>query len=330
MSSTWRAIGSRILTPGVSNAKLSVRGFHDKGPAARELLETAGRSFLRGYAIAAEARTPDEPEPRLELVPRRFRGFAYEGAAMAFAVRDALPFGRGGRTARFLAGSAARHSYLVHVGIGWAMARAPRFRWSRLLLADPLLRWLALDGYGFHQAYFHTHRYLRGQHRDQRLHWPPDGPSRYAERAVDQGVGRAAWFVGGADPEVVADLLDSFPEHRRADLYSGAGLAATYAGGADAAELRLLRSRAGAWRPALAQGSAFGATARVAAGLADEHTALATGVLCGRTPEEAAALCDRTRPPATAEVPEHPGVPSYEVWRERIAAAFVTDSGVTA
>jgi len=54
----------------------------------------------------------------------------------------------------------------------------------------------------------------------------------------DQGIGRAMWFVGGTDVELVATMIDKFPDHRRADLYSGAGLAATYAGGAHEQELR--------------------------------------------------------------------------------------------
>ena len=55
LSSPWRSLRRRILTPGVSNTKISVRGFHEKNPEATELLETVGRSFLEGYAFAAEA-----------------------------------------------------------------------------------------------------------------------------------------------------------------------------------------------------------------------------------------------------------------------------------
>jgi hypothetical protein len=330
LSSTWRALRRRILTPDVSNTKLASRGFNVKNPAARDLLETVGRSFLQGYAHAAEARTPDEPEPLLEQIPRQFRGFAYEGAAMGFAVLDALPFGRGERTVRFLDGRAGKHSYMVYVGTGWAMARVPRFRWSKLELGDPLLRWLALDGYGFHQAYFHTGKYVHNQHREPNFPWPAHGADWYSDHVIDQGIGRAMWFVGGADPQFVANMINSFPRERHPDLYSGAGLAATYAGGADEGELRAFRSLAGACLPNLAQGSAFAATARVEADLAIEHTTMATRVFCDMTPEEATRLCAQTRPAPSAEVPGHPGVPSYEVWRKRITAAFASDAEVPA
>ncbi len=186
---------------------------------------------------------------------------------MAFAVLDALPFGGAGRVSRFIAGEGDKHIYMAYVGMGWAMARVPRFRWNVIAALDPLLRWLALDGYGFHQAYFHTSRYVHEMYQDVAFPWPADGPRWYINRAVDQGIGRAMWFVGGTDADRVATMVEKFPEHRRPDLYSGAGLAATYAGGADEEEMRLFWRRAGEHRPQLAQGSAFAASARVRAGL---------------------------------------------------------------
>ncbi|WP_431915913.1 DUF1702 family protein [Micromonospora wenchangensis] len=315
MSNLFLRLRRRIITPSSSATKLDVRGFHRKNPAAVELLETVGESFLTGYAAAAEARTPADAEPALEAVRPQFRGFAYEGAAMALAVLDALPGGRSDRVQTFLAGRGADHVYMAYVGVGWAMARVPRFRWSKLHAPDPLLRWLALDGYGFHQAYFHTRRYVHEQYQEPDFPWPADGSRWYARRAIDQGIGRAMWFVGGTDAGVVADLIDRFPAERRSDLYGGAGLAATYAGGADADELRLFLDRAGKHRADVAQGSAFAATARLTAGLETPHTAPATSVLAGTTPAEAVRICDEQRPTGG----DSPLEPAYEIWRQAIA-----------
>lgn len=310
MATVGRTLMRRLLTPNVSATRLGVRGFHEKSPAARELLETIGETFLSGYARAVESRSAVEAEERLEKIPAPFRGFAYEGAAMGVTVLDALPFGGGHRLARFLGGRGGdAHVYMAYVGIGWAMARLPRFRWPRTSGLEPLLRWLVWDGYGFHQAYFHTGRYVR--EHEQRL-------TGYAARAADQGTGRALWFVGGADPGMVADLIDGFPAARRGDLYSGAGLAATYAGGADEEELRSLRDRAGRYRAPLAQGCAFAAEARVRAGLLTPHTAVATEVICGMTPERAARLCAETR----ADLPADGETPAYEIWRRRITGSL--------
>lgn len=301
-----------------------MRGFHEKNPAARELLETVGKSFLQGYAYAAEARRPVDAEEPLERIPAQFRGFAYEGAAMGFAMLDGLPFGGTRHVQQFLEGRGSDHVYMAYVGIGWAMARLPRFRWPDAAALDPLLRWLVLDGYGFHQAYFHTRRYVHEQYRDPAFPWPADSHagshSWYANRAIDQGIGRALWFVRGTDPELVADAIDGFAEDRRADLYSGAGLAATYAGGAGEDELRVFWQRAGRYRPQVAQACAFAAEARVRAGLVTPHTPVATQVFCGVVPESAARISEEVRP----DRPVQGELPAYEVWRQRIADEFVS------
>ncbi|MFC4057166.1 DUF1702 family protein [Planomonospora corallina] len=315
----------RILTPSVSETKLENRGFHVKDRESRELLETIGEVFLAGYAHAVEARTPAEAEERLEQVPRRFRGFAYEGAGMGFGVLDGLPFGGSRNVEDFLRGRGDDHLYMVYVGIGWAMARLPRFRWPDSEGLDPLLKWLVHDGYGFHQAYFRTRQYVHRHYREPRFPWPAHDPSSYSDRAIDQGIGRALWFVGGTDVDRVVSLLEGFPEPRWADLWSGVGLAATYAGGAPEEELVKLRERAGRHRPRLAQGSVFAAEARVRAGLLVPHNEVATQVLCGTTPEQAARISRETRPDAEGEG----GLPAYEVWRQRIADQFVSLGGVT-
>jgi hypothetical protein len=315
MSGSWRAVRRRLMTPSHNETKLSTRGFYEKSPEAREILETVGATFLDGYAFAVEARDQDEAYQRLERIPVRFRGFGYEGAAMGLAMLDGLPVPGSGRVAAFLAGRGAPHDYMVHVGVGWAMARLPRFRWASIAPADPLLRWLALDGYGFHQAYFRTQRYVHERYREPAFPWPGDETRRYAGHAIDQGIGRALWFIGGTDPAVVADLVDGFPADRRPDLYSGVGLAACYAGGADEAELLELSERAGRYRPHLAQGAAFAATARVEADLVIPHTELAAQLLCGLTPQQATEVCAQARP-----VPVADGrLTAYEVWRRRIS-----------
>ena len=224
------------------------------------------------------------------------------------------------RMAEYLAGTGDRHIYMAYVGVGWAMARLPRFLWRRAAAAatDPLLRWLVHDGYGFHQAYFRTDEYVRGQRAVTDFPWPPEGPAPYAARAIDQGIGRAIWFVAGTDPTVAADLIDAFAPSRHADLYSGSGLAATYAGGVTEDELRLFLHRSGAYAPFVAQGAAFAAKARIRAGLLVPHTELATRVFCRMTAAEAARITDEEIP--SGPVPSGP--PMFEVWRSAIAERF--------
>ncbi|MFI1868612.1 DUF1702 family protein [Streptomyces jumonjinensis] len=317
--SNLRALRRRVLTPNVRETQLETRGFHVKNAEAKHQLETVGVSFLQGYAYAVEARSADQAVEWLETVPRSFRGFAYEGAGMGAVMLDALT-GSGKRLAGLLTGEGARHNYMIYVGVGWAMARLPRFLWPDVTAIDPVLRWLILDGYGFHQAYFKTGAYVRDPAAPHPFSWR-GGSDRYSARAIDQGIGRALWFVGGTDPDVVAGLIASFPEHRHGDLYAGSGLACTYAGSVDEEELRRFAEHAGPHFPDLAQGSAFAVEARERAGTTIEHTHLAARVLCAdRTPEEAARVCIDTKP-AGCDGGE---IPAFETWRQHIAEAITS------
>ena len=149
------------------------------------------------------------------------------------------------------------------------MARLPRFRWPKPASLDPVLVPLVLDGYGFHQAYFHTAPYVDEQYQDPNFPWP-GGAARVATPTTPSTRASAAplWFIGGTDPDRVADLIDAFPEARRGDLYSGVGLAATYAGGVE--ERRSWRTLYAPGRRRTAatsrRGRAFAADARVRAG----------------------------------------------------------------
>src|SRR5256886_15511351 len=178
MASPLRVLRRRVLTPGESNVRLDVRGFHVKEPASRDLLETIGRTFLAGYASAAEARVPRDAEEPLERIPTRFRGFGYEGAAMGFAVRDGLPGPHRHHVDGFLAGRADAHVYMAYVGIGWAMARLPRLRWARLSAPEPVPRWLGLDGDGVPHAPLPTRRHVHEPFRGPRFPGPAGRPPR--------------------------------------------------------------------------------------------------------------------------------------------------------
>lgn len=314
------------MTPNVSETTLATRGFHDKGPHSRQVLETVGESFLRGLGDAVETGTPSAIDQRLAALPTRYQGFAYEGAAMGFALLDALLPGSH-RTAAFLRGPGDPHVYMAYIGIGWAMARLPRPLWPNTRGLDPLLRWLVHNGYGFHQAYFHTDKYVHRQIRDDRAA-RHTGDGNYALRAADEGIGRALWFVAGTDVGRVIRLVEAFPAERRSDLYSGVGLAATYAGGADEEELHRLRDDTGEHRGSLAQGSAFAAESRVRAGLVVPHTELGTAVLCGMDAEKTARFSRELRPdPRGPET--NTTHPQYEVWRSSLAREFAAREGGT-
>jgi hypothetical protein len=302
----------RLLGIDPAEATFARRGFAASTPAARERLERVGLTFLDGYHAALEA-DAGELDARLDATPSVLRGFAYEGAAMALALLDALTPWRRGRLSAFLHGAGAPHAYMVHVGAGWALARLRRRMAGVPRGMDPLLGWLAADGYGFHEGYFQPGRYAHACARPPRL-------SGYALNAFDQGLGRALWFVHGADAVRVGRAIAAFPLARREALWSGAGLACAYAGGPTGEEAAALASAAGANRAALAQGAAFAAEARRRAGNPAPHTDRACRILCGLSADRAAALT------ATARdgVAPRGALPAYEVWRLRLQDHFAS------
>lgn len=291
-------------------------GWHAGGPEQRAQLDRVADTFMIGLRVGLEGTPNDEIDDRLAPIDRQFRGFAYEGCAMGLAVADSVS-PRPRRVRQFLAGPGGVHVYMAFIGVGWGLARIPRMRWRAVLPPDPLLKWLALDGLGFHQAFFDTERYVTNHWRPVRYPaWP--GDTGYAHRAVDQGIGRALWFVNGADPRAVAACINGFAESRRADLWSGAGLASVYAGGVDAGDLATFRELAGPYQPDVAQGAVFAAKTRLMTDLVMPHTEVAVKTHTELSIADAAAIADETH----VDLPPDGTVPAYEVWRQRIMDRF--------
>jgi enediyne biosynthesis protein E3 len=308
-----RALGLlRKVAFGISleEATFARRGFRVSNTRAQQRLEQIGEVFLQGYHAALEAEAPEALALRLRAVDAELRGFAFEGAAMGLTLLDHLLPWKGKRLQIFLNGPGAAHAYMAHVGVGWAVARLPWLRRRAeqyLARLDPLLCWLAVDGYGFHEGYFNWRRAIERQAI-------PDQFKGYARRVFDQGLGRSLWFVEGADVLRISSTIASFTPERRADLWSGAGLACAYAGGVDQASIKALRMAARAYTPHLAQGAAFAAKARHRANNPAAHTEMACKVLCGLSIEAAALITDV----ALERLPGDGEEPAYEVWRQRI------------
>lgn len=268
-------------------AEFSRRGFTCLQPAVQQHLERVGKTFLRGYHAALTQPDQNKLAAGLNEVELEYQGFAYEGAAMAFALLDGItPWKH--RFAEFLAETGKHHVYMLHVGSGWAYARLPWLRRRielQLQRFHPVLCWLAIDGYGFHEGYFHWHSPLR--RKIQAL-------SPYARHVFYQGLGRSLWFVKGAEATKIARTIAAFAPEYHADAWSGVGLACTYAGGVRSDEVERLRDCAAPFHAALAQGAAFAAKARLRAGNPTHYTEMACEIFCHINAEQAAHLCDET------------------------------------
>ena len=313
MSAFLGSLRKRVFGIPARDIAFERRGFRGSDPAMRERLQQIGQAFVLGYHAALEDCDPKVLVPKLNSFDLDLQGFAFEGAAMGLALLDFITPWRRNRLSSFLQGAGGAHAYMVHVGAGWLLARMPGRIAPRLARFDPLLRWLVVDGYGFHEGFFHWPRYIAGEPAPARL-------AGYGRRAFDQGFGRCLWFIDGGDMARIPQTISAFPLERRADLWSGVGLAATYAGEVGQGELASLRESAGHYRHCLAQGAAFAAKARLRAGNLVLYTDQACMALCGLPAAQAAQITDD----ALQDLPPDSTEPAYQIWRQRVRAKLAS------
>jgi hypothetical protein len=297
----------RFLGLSPAEASFARRGFRVGEDKARQRLEQIGVTFLSGYHAALEETRFFSLAHRLATVDPDLRGFAFEGAAMGLGLLDCFTPWRKDRWRSFTERQGESHVYMMHIGLGWALARLRRSVLPHLDQLDSVLRWLVIDGYGFHEGYFSWTQYVEQQAMPARLHG-------YALRVFDQGLGRSMWFVKGADVAALASAIDTFPSARRSDLWSGVGLACAYAGGCERAAIESLRDAANGHLPAVAQGVAFAAKTRQRAANLNSHTETVSRLICGHSAEALAAITDS----ALENLSGEGELPAYEVWRRRI------------
>ena len=304
----------RKLIFGISSVETTMarRGFLVRDEKLKQHLEKIGQIFVEGYHAALIDSNPTALTARLDEIETGFQGFAYEGAAMGLTLLDILSPWRQYRLRDFLDGPGAAHAYMIQVGVGWALARLHRPVNSWLKRLDPVVKWLALDGYGFHEGYFDWPKYIENQVLPHRL-------SGYACRGFDQGLGRCLWFVKGTDVTRIAATIGAFPATRQPDLWSGVGLACAYAGGVERQAIKALADAADSYQPQLAQGVVFAAGTRKKARNPVPHTEMACQVICGMSLDEAAQMFAMSGEALPTTRPQ----PAFEIWRQRIQAQFI-------
>ncbi|GBF80268.1 hypothetical protein AsFPU1_1669 [Aphanothece sacrum FPU1] len=327
-----------LLSISLEEATFAKRGFQETNAKTQQHLETIGKTFLQGYQTAIAFNDPSGVIAQINQIEAEYRGFAFEGAAMGLALLDRLTPWNSRRIEQYLIDEGQNHIYMTYVGIGWLLARLPGGIQSYLTELEKaqvrslgnwdicptsphsltpshphsLLGWLSIDGYGFHQGYFHWRDYIQGIK-------PPKNLSGYSCRVFDQGLGRSLWFVKGADLNAIQQAIAQFQPHRRADLWSGIGLACGYAGGMENHAIASLKEAAKPYYPELAQGVAFAAKTRIRAGNLTEHTEIAAQILCGMSAQQAADITDDT----LTGLSYGETVPVYEQWRQGIQKHFI-------
>jgi hypothetical protein len=192
-------------------------------------LELASAAFLEGYRLALaddSAANAGALIGRLHDLGHLRVPFSYEGAAMAWRLRDER--GPAGRVEALLAASSSVWHPFVGLGVGCALAKL-----GRDLPDEPAM----LDGYGFQACLF-------------------GGLSRTtAERTlprVERGRGRALWFRTGGDAAACAVMIAGGPYVE--ERWRGVATACAFAGD-PRAQARMLPAVAAAFASHLLDGA---------------------------------------------------------------------------
>jgi enediyne biosynthesis protein E3 len=303
----------RILSAITPAEEIFLRpGFRVANAHLRLHLEDIGRAMLHGFRESIANETSHEVS-HVPAVPKELEGFACAGAGMALAVFDRFLPQRPTRIEQLVTRT-SNHLFMIHLGIGWAIARMQDVRHHLEAYVgggDDPLRSIALMGYGAHQVYFHWARYVENQ--TMAWHLSPEG-----RRAFDAGVGCALWLGEGANVERVATRIAEFPSERQKDLWAGLGFSCAYAGVAQGRSLSYLRDASGPFLAYVAEGAAMAAHVRHVANIPAPYTDIATSRLCRMGSEQAARVADEALDGLSALQ----GLAGYDAWRNRIRLRF--------
>lgn len=281
---------------------------------AIQRFQPVAHGLVAGYHATLEDSRFDVLMARMNEVDIELRGFAFEGVGMGLAALDCITPWKN-RVNAFAEGPGAPYMYPFYVGVGLALARMRRNPEHYLERLDPVLNWVIVDGYGFHEGFFSYRRVIEEQFVTKKL-------SAYGRKVFDQGLGRAIWFSSGANVERVVRTIGTFPPERQAELWSGIGCASTYAGGADRLAIEAIYSLATPYRLQLARGAAIAARGREQASNFAPHTEIACEVFCKTSSATAAHIADIAR----ENLPIDSSEPAYELWRQRIQAQFAAQA----
>lgn len=263
-------VKGRLLKLSPKEASFSRRGFPGSASGSREHLESVIRTFIEGYNMAVDEADAVRLARRLDAsFAPAFVGFAYEGAGLYFSLLDLMLPRAKSRLNAFTHSAGERHDFIASVGAGFAVARVP-FGLRRLksyqASIDPMTAWCLADGYGFHQGFFHWKRFIEARQS------PPESLNLQNRCLFDAGVGRAMWWVYGADAASIATAISRFDAARQPEMWAGIGTALAYAGGEQPADASLLQELAGDYQFDLLSGIPFAAHMRAKGGNPAEWT----------------------------------------------------------
>jgi len=246
----------------LSEANFENRGFLKK-QSAQGRLEYVAKVVVDGYNTALETGLSDDLLVLRERVKKEDVGFYNEGIGMGLFTLDFISIVKKDRFWNFVQGKGKEHEYMSYIGAGIACGVFKILPIQKFIKrANPTCGLLLLNGIGFYYAYFKPKKTLGNNFFvPARLLKDPFNTYSY-----DNGIGRALWFVHGGSPESIEKNINKFPKNRQAGVWSGVGLAATYAGGVSQNVISDLIKRSGEYRDYLSEGSILAVHTRDIAG----------------------------------------------------------------
>jgi len=282
-----KSLRKQVFGLSLTEANFKNRGFTE-GKEAQPRLELVAKTVVNGYNVAVENGLGEDLLAIRSAIEPELVGFFNEGIGMGlytlnlFSVSGKQPFWD------FVKGEGQHHEYMSYIGAGLACGVFRRPFKKFMDKACPMSGCLVLDGIGFYFAMFKTQKTIQGLYVPNSVK-----ENEFYQQRYDNGIGRAVWFIDSGEPESIAKTINSFPEERRAEIWSGIGLAATYAGGVNADKILLLRHLAGEHATMLGQGALLATHTRHTAGNPHEDDTTER-ILIGRGSAESHAFALQT------------------------------------
>lgn len=233
----------------LTEANFEVRGF-EKNEPAQERLELVAKTVVHGYNMAVETDLNEDLIAGRQFIENELCGFYNEGIGMGLYTLDLFSPFKKDRLFDFVKGVGKNHEYMSYIGAGIACGVFNRSFEKFLQKASPTCGLLILNGLGFYYTYFKPEKIFKQNYLPKNVQADP-----FYIECYDNGIGRALWFFNGGNPEKIAKQIAGFPTERQGAVWSGVGLAATYAGGVSQDKIRLLKKLAGPFAVYLGEGS---------------------------------------------------------------------------
>jgi enediyne biosynthesis protein E3 len=314
----------RLFVAGPRRLEAPAASFEVREPWKRERIRRIAAAFLRGYNALVRADDPAEIHPVLRAVPRFYRPFAYEGAAMGFGPWSWIHRRGYGEFETVFGALSPATLYQSYVGLGWWLGMRFGGRPGPIArVADSLdhrYRLIVYEGIGF------RHGFLRQRRAQPERAFRAFAPA--ARHVCYQGYGRSLWFVYMDALDVAFAAIDRLDPEYHGDCSSGVGLGVAYSL-LDRIESfdDVAACVPPAWLPDFLQGAAFGWEARRRADpqLFELHAARLPAPARARV-DACVAIVHEARARLEAE-----GVRDsfYQAWRARTRDELL-DAGISA